>query len=394
MSDGTLQTLDVSMLEDVNNALGLVQLDSNAKIPACSGAALTNLPSPLTKSANDPTPTTNPVGGTGTVFQNTTSGEMYICTDDTAGSNVWKNIGGGSGDTVPLPDWMGISYGYHAGGHREPPVVNMIEKYSYTSDANSVDTTHDLLDACNYAAGSQTATYGYRAGGYPETDRIDKYQFAGSSNSTNVGNMDVAKKGVCGASTTTYGFYAGGHASPKLTYIGRYAFASDGNATQHGNLRTGVSHLNSVQSETHIFWFGGSNGSASLNYIDRYDPAAGGTAADWADLDNISYECGSVSGETHGYRLGSIGDDGNWANSNYIEKFPYASQTNATNIGDLTVARGYATASQSTTHGYCAGGYISSALNPIDKFLFASEGNATPVGDLVNAKYSGVGWGD
>ena len=30
MSDGTLQTLDVTMLDDVNNASGLIQLDSNA----------------------------------------------------------------------------------------------------------------------------------------------------------------------------------------------------------------------------------------------------------------------------------------------------------------------------------------------------------------------------
>ena len=44
MSDGTLQTLDVSMLDDVNNASGLIQLDSNAKIPACAGAVFTNLP--------------------------------------------------------------------------------------------------------------------------------------------------------------------------------------------------------------------------------------------------------------------------------------------------------------------------------------------------------------
>ena len=62
MSDGTLQTLDVTMLDDVNNASGLVQLDSNAKIPACSGAALTNLPG-VTKSASDPVIATNPSGG-------------------------------------------------------------------------------------------------------------------------------------------------------------------------------------------------------------------------------------------------------------------------------------------------------------------------------------------
>jgi len=62
MSDGTLQTLDVTMLDDVNNASGLIQLDSNAKIPACSGAAITGLSS-ITKNASDPVLATNPSGG-------------------------------------------------------------------------------------------------------------------------------------------------------------------------------------------------------------------------------------------------------------------------------------------------------------------------------------------
>ena len=101
MSDGTLQTLDVSMLDDVNNASGLIQLDSNAKIPACSGALITGLSS-VTKNASDPTIATNHSGGVGTVWQNTTSGNMFICTDATVGENVWTNIGAGSGNVVPI----------------------------------------------------------------------------------------------------------------------------------------------------------------------------------------------------------------------------------------------------------------------------------------------------
>ena len=102
MSDGTLQTLDVSMLEDVGTGANqIVQLDSNAKIPACSAAAVTNLPS-ITKSSSDPTISTNPSGGVGSVYQNTTSGEMYVCTDATASANVWKNVGAGTGDIQAL----------------------------------------------------------------------------------------------------------------------------------------------------------------------------------------------------------------------------------------------------------------------------------------------------
>ena len=124
MSDGTLQTLDVTMLDDVNNASGLIQLDSNAKIPACSGVALTGLTS-VTKNASDPAIATNPSGGVGTVWQNTTSGEMFICTDATAGENTWINIGTGTGDIKK--DWRwGYSYGYVMGGDT-PTYVNNID---------------------------------------------------------------------------------------------------------------------------------------------------------------------------------------------------------------------------------------------------------------------------
>ena len=131
MSDGTLQTLDVSMLDDVNNASGLIQLDSNAKIPACSAVALINV-SGVTKSASDPVVTTNPSGGVGTVWQNTTSGEMYVCTNATAGANVWTNVGAGSGDVEPYT-WQGTVAGYVYGGENPPPVTreNTIDKFSF-----------------------------------------------------------------------------------------------------------------------------------------------------------------------------------------------------------------------------------------------------------------------
>ena len=51
----------------------------------------------ITTSSSDPTGSTNP-SSVGTMFVNTTSGEMYICTDITAGANIWKNVGDGTGN--------------------------------------------------------------------------------------------------------------------------------------------------------------------------------------------------------------------------------------------------------------------------------------------------------
>ena len=71
--------------------------------------------------------------------------------------------------------------------------------------------------------------------------------------------------------------------------------------------------------------------------------------------------------------------------SNVIDKFPFASDSNATDHGDLTVSRGDAPGGQSsTTHGFTTGG--SSESNVIDKFTFASNNNATDVGNLTEGR--------
>ena len=82
------------------------------------GSSLTGLTATLaaltdaTVSASDPTESTNP-SAVGHLWVNSTSGEQYICTDATAGSNVWTNTGEGTG-AVPLP--YNIDYLVIAGG--------------------------------------------------------------------------------------------------------------------------------------------------------------------------------------------------------------------------------------------------------------------------------------
>ena len=51
----------------------------------------------ITTSASDPTVSTDP-SSLGTMFVNTTIGETYVCSNITAGENVWKNVGDGTGN--------------------------------------------------------------------------------------------------------------------------------------------------------------------------------------------------------------------------------------------------------------------------------------------------------
>ena len=74
-----------------------------------SSGSVTAKGSGITTSSGDPTVSTNP-SSLGTMFVNTTSGETYVCSDITAGANVWKNVGDGTGDIKP---WLvqGSNYG-------------------------------------------------------------------------------------------------------------------------------------------------------------------------------------------------------------------------------------------------------------------------------------------
>ena len=87
--------LDITMMEDVGtSASQLLQRDGSGNIPAVDGSQVTGL-SEFTTSTSDPAIDTNPSGGVGSLWYNKTGGEMYVCTDATAGANVWKNVGVG-----------------------------------------------------------------------------------------------------------------------------------------------------------------------------------------------------------------------------------------------------------------------------------------------------------
>ena len=70
-------------------------------LPVLDGSALTNMPPTGVGIDNvtvNPSPTTNPSGGVGTIHLNKTTGEMFVCTNATADNNIWFNVGEGSGD--------------------------------------------------------------------------------------------------------------------------------------------------------------------------------------------------------------------------------------------------------------------------------------------------------
>jgi hypothetical protein len=370
------------MLEDVSGADNLVKLDANAKIPAGTGANLLNKPGPLT-SASDPTVSSNKT--LGTEWLNTTSGEMYVCTDATAGANIWTNVGAGSGDVFPYT-YQGTQYGYTSGGAGGP---NVIQRYSYTSDGNATDLA-DLARGMAYSCGHSSTTHGYVSGGgsAPNGD-ILKFAFASGSPSTDTGyNLTtgtVVRSQAASSGNSTHGYIMGGSA---YNIIERITYATDGAAVDVGDvLQADNSGGAGASSATHSYCAAGyiTASDTLLNVIQKFAFGSSVTASDVGDMNIVNTGAAGASSTTHGYAMGGSTSSGTYQTTNAVEKYTFASDNNATNVGNTTIGRFQHSGSSSTTHGYASGGSTSGNGNAIEKVSFTTDGNATDVGDLATA---------
>ena len=400
-----LTKIDVSMYEDISGANNLVKLDANAKIPAGSAANLINLSGPV-QSTSDPTISSNKA--LGTQWINKTSGEVYVCTDATADANVWTNVGGGSGDILPILQSQGATYGWVSGGNQGSPgsptgAQNTNQYFPFASESNATDAS-DMTIARTYPAGCSSSTHGYCSGGQPNNSNIiDKFQFGTTNNSTDVGDLATGLHAAGGGESTTHGYVFGGTTSGStgnnLDTIQKFSFSSDGNASDSGaDLTQNAAYVDGSSSATHGYRHGGQNipgggGQTWENRIDKFPFASSANATDVGDLTvgRLPYKstCNSI---THGYTMGG------WANNpNYgviIDKFTYASDGNATDVGDLSPTNHGAAGVSGTNHGYACGGRNQAEntyYNQIQRFSFSSDGNATDSADLVNYPYVATG---
>lgn len=141
---------------------------------------------------------------------------------------------------------------------------------------------------------------------------------------------------------------------------------------------------------------GANNGFASGGYPPSFATASNeinkfpfaqtsGTATDVGDLSTARGGQSSQSNIPGGTCFNVSGPTGYISQVNVIDKFPNViSSGTATDIGDVSVTRANSSGHESTTHGFTAGGsYYTNQYNTIDKFPFSqTSGVATDVGDI------------
>jgi hypothetical protein len=388
-------TIPIARIDVGTTANKIVQLDGNAKLPALDGSLITSMSGAI-KNASDPTISTNPSGGVGTEWHNTTSAEVYICTDATAGANVWTNVGAGSGDVQPYL-FQGSVAGYVATHDR-------IDEISFTSDGAATDVGN-LATGINTTGrdgtcGNCSSTHAYWSGGYgagnysPNTaDVIEAITFASKGTAVDVGNLVHHIRNQASSSNQTYAYIHSGYraasdpSGPATAYnvIWRFQMVTSADATDVGDLLAVIArpagHSDPPNSYGYCSAGGAYNASSHSNVIQRYAMSSSGNASDVGDLTLAVSNPSGTSSSTHGYKAGAY----EGLMTNVIEKFAFGSSSNATDVGDLLVTVHAPGGVSSTGFGYTCGGGTSPSVaktNNIQKYSFTTNGDATDVGDL------------
>ena len=364
----------------------LVASKVTGAMPALDGSNLTNVPSGVVTSGSNPTISTNPSGGLGTLWANTESGRILQCIDATAGSNVWQNIGRGLYGVGKCFGGLGggVIAGYAAGSTTTGPFANgRIEAYSYTSDSNS--TNHGTLAEGVYMTGAaSSATHGYLASGVKRSDVpnpiIERFAFATINSQAQVtgATIESNKQDVQGHSTETHGYCSGG--SGLSNAIEKYAFGSSTTVVDHGDLVVARQDAGAACSVSHGYSMGG---NVSNTLIDRFSFATAANAVSHSSLitGGLFSRRGGHSSDTYGFISG-----GN-PTTNLVETFAFASESDATdhtNLHTAIVAHG---STSSSTHGYTSGGPDGANSRNIQKFAFQNPGvTGSDVADLIDTQ--------
>ena len=308
-----------------------------------------------------------------------------------------------TGPTGPSNPNQGTVNGYAAGGNPSPSdgsAAKAVDRWPFASDVNSTDLG-DLTFAAADASGGGSPTDGYVMGGvFPTssitTGNIQKYPYSSDTVSTPTdtgydfrtpahrhGNKEML-------GNREYIYVAGGRnpsGSPVvIDNIYKFAAGSESTTTDVGNLLEDQQHLSSSSSPTHGYIAGGSQpvgGSPDSNRIQKWAWATDADATDVGDLTATYFGNVGASSETHGYSISGFRAGNNTANN--IEKYTFTSDANSTDVGDSTVNIRYGAGASSGTHGYSAGGQQppgTTNSDVIQKFPFATDENATDVGDL------------
>ena len=310
---------------------------------------------------------------------------------------------GPSGPT-PTTTYYGTQFGYTLGGQSSSPSrLNNIQKISFATDGDATDIA-DITISVGQSTGGGSSTHGYHMGGAAPGPLatanavIEKFPYAVEENSVATGNtfsthLRDANKEMIGDRTNIYA--AGGTDNSPTVYkqsISQFSAASDGSTiTDYGDLlpATEWNYMAGHSSATHGYMTGGYAATPGYsNRIQKWPFASAADATDVGDLTYADYGVAGTSSADHGYTSGGGGPP----YRNNIEKFAFASDGNASDVGDKNAGNMYQVGTSSADNGYVSGGFgPAGGQTYIFKYSHASDGNSTDIGNLATGHHRAAG---
>jgi len=351
-------SLDVSFTAPVNTGGGAV---TGYQATTTTGASVTGASSPVT-------------------ITGLTNGVSYDV-------RVWALNAYGPGPFGTGSGTPALQRGLFLGGNDSGGNTNRIQYISIPSTGNATDFG-DLTVSRRELGAVSSSTRACAIAGAAATGSnvIDYVTVASTGNATDFGDVSQSSLQTSAASNGTRAVIALGYGDPtpssNTNIIEYFTIASTGNASDFGDLTNTQRSSQCLASSTRWVRCGG-----FTNIMDYVTIASTGNAVDFGDLaiyTNPYYlSSGNITSGTRGI-IAPVTNGG--TQTNVIQYITIASTGNATDFGDLVLARtNSAGACSSTTRGIVGGGGSSGRTNAIDYFTIASTGNATDFGDLLEA---------
>ena len=235
----------------------------------------------------------------------------------------------------------------------------------------------------------------------PQTTNALQYiNIASTGTAAGFGSLSSSRESSAACGSSTRGLFGGGKlpGNVQQNIIDYITFSTSGIYSTFGELTLRRYSSASAASSTIGVWAGGFYPANNYtNVIDYVTIATTGNASNFGQLTVIRLNptgCGSTTRGLFGGGYRFISNPGTYYN--VIDYITYATTGNATDFGDLTVARTMAGAVSSSTRAAFAGGDIAGSSpdlsNVIDYVTIASTGDAVDFGDLTLTAtiYSGM----
>ncbi len=343
-----------------------------------------------TEGATEPSSPSN-----GDTWWNTDNNSFHVYID-----SEWKAW---LGDTyVPAGTYYG-DRGLRFGGYDTGvDYSNVIDYWDITSAGNATDFG-DLTLKRNYVASCSNASRAISMGGASTqhgdgtaytaygTTIIDYVTIATTGNATDFGDLLTRRNRAACESNGTRAIHAGGEtfdgsSASDVNTIEYVTIATTGNSTDFGDLTVARERLSAASNGSRIVFNGGS-ASSKYNTMDYVTGDTTGNATDFGDLLTVLNNHGATGTGT-GDRAIVFGGNPSSGYHNVIQYFAVSTTGNSADFGDLTGNHAYASACCNATKAQFVGGYGPSDINVIQEVTMATLGNAVDFGDITEAVYS------